>query len=596
MTIVRDQVIPESELPPGKEVLEQGRALARDWSVGSSAFLDYYQVSCEAEYKRRCADNGRIMQHAHMGFRDKQKSVRAFREIFTQTEALGGRVDRFGLCLDWSMGFPRSVRDSQQRGTGLILNSPEEFCEVANTAPAATHFGDFVLGFPGALENTQAALAAGSTIIGNLGQYFSFRLPNWDDDIAATNATLQAIGLIAAQPVTVLVHSNLDDGFAGVFEDLSSALGAAMLERYIIEDLCGAQITHCFGHHYSSPLLRLGFQRALRRVSPNPGSMIYGNTTSYRGIEAQNFASLSSYLLSDILGQTTCPSGHAINPVPVTENSRIPEINEIVDAQVFASQLVNSAKDYSAIYDPSEAERIARTLEEKGREFYFDTLRGFEEQGFDTHDPFEMLLAIRRIGGEALERQFGQGDWDDEADARTPLVLSDTVREINASVDANLALIDPADKELLTTAGLKILVATTDVHEHGKKLLESLFRRIGVHIVEGGISADTNDLALLVENSSADAIALSTYNGVALTYFCRLRDELAETGNLVPVLIGGLLNEIPEESEDSLPVDVTDKLEEEGALVCRGILEAIPILTVLARQKARSMTSRQLAY
>ena len=596
MTIVRDQVIPESELPPGKEVLDQGRALARDWTVGSSVFLDYYQVSCEAEYKRRCVDNGRIMQHAHMGFRDKKKSVRAFGEIFTRTEALGGRVDRFGLCLDWSMGFPRSMRHSQLRGTGLILNSPEEFCEVANTAPAATHFGDFVLGFPGALENTQAALSAGSTIIGNLGQYFSFRLPNWNDDLVTTHSTLQAIGLIAAQPVTVLVHSNLDDGFAGVFEDLSCALGAAMLERYIIEDLCGAQITHCFGHHYSSPVLRLGFQRALKRVSPNPGSMIYGNTTSYRGTDAQNFASLSGYLLPDILGQTTCPSGHAINPVPITENSRIPEIDEIVDAQAFAAQLVSSAEGYRAIYDPSEVAGIAHTLEEKGRAFYRDTLRGLEEQGFDTRDPFEMLLAIRRIGGEVLERQFGQGAWDDETDIRIPLVLSDTVREINALVDAHLALIDPDDKKLLAAAGLSVLVATTDVHEHGKKLLESLFRRIGVHIVEGGISADTNDLALLVERNSADAIALSTYNGVALTYFCKLRDELTETGNLVPVLIGGQLNEIPEESEDSLPVDVTDKLEEEGACVCRNILDAIPFLTGLASQKTKPITSRKIAY
>ena len=596
MMFTRHNVISEKVLPPGKEVLDQGRAMVHDWTVGSSVFLDYYQVSCEAEYKRRCVENGRVMQHAHMGFRDKRKSVRAFEEIFTQTEALGGRVDRFGLCLDWSMGFPRSIRDSQLRGTGLILNGPEDFIEVANAAPAATHFGDFVLGFPAALENTQAALAAGSTIIGNLGQYFSFRLPEWDDEIATTRATLEAIGLIAAQPVTVLVHSNLDDGFAGVFEDLSSALGAAMLERYIIEDLCGAKITHCFGHHYTSPVLRLGFQRALREISQNPGSMIYGNTTSYRGTEAQNFASLGGYLLSDILGQLTCPSGHAINPVPVTENSRIPEIDEIVDAQVFAARLVDTAEGYPAIFDPSEVERIANILENKGRGFYNDTLRGLDELGFDTSDPFEMLLAIRRIGGKKLERRFGQGAWDNDTGTRIPLVLSDTVREIKALIDATLPLIDPDEITLLKASDLKVLVATTDVHEHGKMLVEALFCKIGIQVLDGGISANASDLVLLVEKNSADAIALSTYNGVALTYFCRLRDELTETGNLVPVMIGGQLNEIPNESEDSLPVDVTDRLEKEGAYVCHGVLDAIPILTGLAREQSTRVKSHQIAY
>ncbi|MHB2268228.1 hypothetical protein [Aliihoeflea sp. PC F10.4] len=59
---------------------------------------------------------------------------------------------------------------------------------------AAPYFGDFMLGLPGAVENTRAALAAGVTTIGNLGQYFTFRLPDWDDDVATTEATVTALG------------------------------------------------------------------------------------------------------------------------------------------------------------------------------------------------------------------------------------------------------------------------------------------------------------------------------------------------------------------------------------------------------------------
>jgi methylmalonyl-CoA mutase cobalamin-binding subunit len=483
------------------------------------------------------------------------------------------------------MGFPRAMRDSQLRGTGLILDGPEDFCEIANAAPAATHFGDFVLGFPGALENTQAALAAGSTVIGNLGQYFTFRLPDWNDDIAATNSTLQAIGLIAAQPVKVLVHSNLDDGFAAVFEDLASALGAAMLERYIIEDLCGARITHCFGHHYSTPLTRLSFQRALSTVSPNPGSMIYGNTTSYRGNDAENYASLGAYLLLDIVGQITCPSGHAINPVPVTENRRIPEIDEIVDAQLFAGQLTASGMDYLPIYNDAEVEQLAKKLVTKGTDFYNATLTGFKEEGYDTLDPFEMMLAMRRIGCRELERRFGQGRWDDESHRRVAILQSDTVKEIEQLVAKNLQAIEPEDRNILNDSDIKVVVATTDVHEHSKMLIEGLFRELNIDVLDGGVSADTIDLARLAEQETADAIALSTYNGVALTYFSRLRDQLLEMGIPVPILIGGQLNEIPEESTNSLPIDVEDKLKKEGAFVCCGILDAIPILVNLSREK-----------
>ena len=123
------------------------------------------------------------------------------------------------------MGYPAPVRSDRPRGTGIVLEGPEDFLRITDAAPAATHFGDFMMGLPGAVENTKAALAAGATAIGNLGQYFTFRLPYWDDDVATTEATLVALGLVAAQAVEVLVHSNLDDGFAGLFADMSSAIG-----------------------------------------------------------------------------------------------------------------------------------------------------------------------------------------------------------------------------------------------------------------------------------------------------------------------------------------------------------------------------------
>ena len=213
----------------GAELLDDGRALARDWHVGQSPFLHHVGHSSEAEFKRACAGSGRIMQHAQIGFRDPEKTRRAFKEIYETCQSQGVTIDRYGICLDWSMGYARDDRSGEMRGTGLLLERVEDFIALTQSAPVAPHFGDFVLGFPAAVENTQAALAAGSTAIGNLGQYFTFRLPGWDDDVTVTEKTVTALGLIAAQDVEVLVHSNLDDGFAALFTDLTSSIGAVLL-------------------------------------------------------------------------------------------------------------------------------------------------------------------------------------------------------------------------------------------------------------------------------------------------------------------------------------------------------------------------------
>ena len=588
MSLKRRDVLPEPELPSGGEVLAEGAALAGDWRVEGSAFLDYYRVPDEMTYKRQCMESGRIMQHAHMGFRDREKSRRAFVRIHDQVAARGGRVDRFGLCLDWSMGFPRAERGERLQGTGLILDGPEAFADVANAAPVATHFGDFMLGFPAALENTCAALAAGSTVIGNLGQYFTFRLPDWQDDIAATRSTLAAIGLMAAQPVTVMVHSNLDDGFAAVFEDLSCALGAALIERHIVENLAGGTITHCFGHHCTTPVLRLAFQRALARLSPNPGSMIYGNTTAYDGTPAENYAGLGSYLMLDIAGQMTRPSGHAVNPVPVTENERIPEVDEIIDAQCFARRQAELAEGYLGVIDFAAVDAMAARMEEAARRFHQNVFEGLAAAGFDTQDAFEMLLAVRRIGGRRLEQLFGPGEVDREARCRRPIVRSDTVRELEHQVGMHLSRMDASACSHIRERALTVLTASTDVHEHGKRLIEGVLDGLGVSVVDGGVSAEPGDLARLAESRACAGIALSTYNGVALTYFCRLRDELAERGLAIPVMMGGQLSEIPEDSGDSLPVDVGDRLTSEGAIPCRSVKDMLPVLMELAPGRERA--------
>ncbi len=561
----RTDIFPEPELPDTRELIAQGQALAQDWQVQPGAFLKHHGVACEAGYKRAMTADGKLMQHAQIGWRDPAKSRDAWAEIYERCAARNVTIDRYGICLDWSMGVPRDVRNRAMRGTGLILNAPEEFARLTEAAPVAPHFGDFVLGFPASVENTCAALAAGATSIGNLGQYFTFRLQNHADDLTCTTATLTALALIAAQPVPVLVHSNLDDGFAALFGDLSSALGAVLLERHI-GNLAGVEISHCWGHHFSDPVRRLAFHLALCDVSDTPGTMIYGNTTSYRGTPQENFASLSAYLCIDIAGQLLKPTGHAINPVPVTENQRIPDVDEVIEAQLFAARLAEHQRRHMPLLDEAPARALADRIVAGGRLFFDNAIRHLAAAGIATDNPFEMLLAIRRLGGRRLEAMCATGS------DKTP---SDIAEEVAEMAEVHLSRVPSADRQALAGLDVRIVTATTDVHEHGKLVLDEVLSGAGATLIDGGTSAEPRALAATVVEEDADAIALSTYNGVAMSYYNALREHV---GKQIPILIGGRLNQVPDSSNTSLPVDVGDQLTASGALVCREVEDAVPAL------------------
>ncbi len=405
----RSTILPEPELPDGFELLAEGRRLAQTFKVGRCPFLTTHGVASESEYKRRRMDEGTFMFHAQFGYRSPEKSRRAYVEIAERVAAAGYRVDRYGICLDWSMGYPAARRAGMPHGTGLILDAPEDFVTLTQGAPVAPHFGDFVIGMPAAVENTAAALAAGSTAIGNLGQYFTFRLPRWDDDVGTTAETVKALAMCAAQPVEVLIHSNLDDGFAAIFTDLACGIGAVFIERRIVEELLGGCIAHCYGHTFSDPLSRLAFQRALTHVTDTPGSMVYGNTTIYGADQVENYANLASYLLIDLVAQRLAPTGHGLNPVPVTEALRIPEIDEIVDAHLFANRLASRSEGFETLFDLERADAMADRLVEGGRRFERRVLQGLTDAGIDIGNPFELLLSLRRIGAKRLEELWGPG-------------------------------------------------------------------------------------------------------------------------------------------------------------------------------------------
>ncbi|MFW9905454.1 MAG: cobalamin-dependent protein [Candidatus Thorarchaeota archaeon] len=579
----RNLVLPETDLPNIDELLGEGELLGNDINLGSCPFLTLHDIDSESEYKRLCSSEGKIMLHGQIGYRNFAKTKLAYSKIHNQIEAAGYQVDRYGICLDWSMGYPASLRANMPKGTGLILNNQQKFIDLTHSAPVAPHFGDFVIGTPAAVENTVAALQAGSTSIGNIGQYFTFRLPKWDDDVKTTAETVKAITLCANQPIPIMIHSNLDDGFAALFCDMSCSIGAVLLEQYIIEDLLSGHVSHCYGHTFSDPLTRLAFQKALYKVSRTPGSMVYGNTTIFVANKVENYANLASYLLVDIIAQRNSPTGHGLNPVPVTEAMRIPEIEEIIDAHLFANRLILRADGYLDLFDMTVVEKTANILVDAGKRFKRQILKGLDEIGIDIKNPFELLLVIRRIGAKTLEELFGPGEpQEDQIRSRRPVVQATPIVELEKRSDE---IVLGLEQEEVSQMKFKICVACTDVHEYGKILVEEVLKKLNYEIIDAGVSVDPDLVVQRAKKTGADFIAISTYNGIALSYLQALNHEMKRLDLDVPIFVGGKLNQIPDDSPTSLPVDVTEELKKLGATVCYQVEDMLGNLYKIAKER-----------
>ncbi len=135
-----------------------------------------------------------------------------------------------------------------------------------------------------------------------------------------------------------------------------------------------------------------------------------------------------------------------------------------------------------------------------------------------------------------------------------------------------------AQTPLVAAKPLTICIGTTDVHEHGKYLVEQALEGLGLSIADAGVAVDPENLVAHAAVSGADAIAISTYNGVALSYAEAVMNAMAARGLTLPVLIGGRLNEIPKDSNSGLPVDVSREI---AALGCRPCTDLDAMLAAL---------------
>lgn len=560
------------DLPDMNEIRSQIDRIAAHTTIGETLFFKKHGVKSEAEFKLKAMKEGYISKHSHIGWNSWDETAKNVEYIYNELERRGSYITRMGFIFDWVMGVPEEYRSKLQSGTGLIFKSPDEWKAIGQIAPIQPHMSDHMIGCPNALENAKMALEAGVTSIGNVSHYFTYEYPGIELERERTINSLLGFGLMGKFEGTI-VHSNLDDGYGNQFHDLANLTGWTMIERYLVEELLGASMTFAYGNLFSNPISRIVFNMACdaTNVKGTPGTMTFGNTIDYGLDFSRNYGALCNFSLADAICQRHKPTGHAVASVPVSEACRIPTPDEIIDGHLCIDMMIEKSKFLEPFIDWNKIEAERDILLACGRVFFERVMNGLEDLGVDINHPGEVFAALKAIGAEQLEVNFGVGKKEKAAlRGREPVKPTDIVKTLQDKQKKVFASAGNIEREL---EGMKVLVGTTDIHDYGKEMVKSLLNVAGAEVFDLGTYVTSQEIIENILETESKVVIISTYNGIALSFAKELVNLLNKNGmDDVVVIMGGLLNENMDGS--MLAVDVVEDVKALG-INCDNRMETI---------------------
>lgn len=548
-------------LPAGADLIAEGHRLGRDVEMGSTLYLQQKGVASEIEYRRRAAVQGIPCTTINLRLATWAETREALGLIYEDAQRRGVRPpDRFNLLAERRMGLPPELRADAPAETGPCLWTEQDWWELGNTVPIHPEAGDNMIGGPGSVPNAIMALRAGATTVGVASQ-FTWRWPYWDDEPAQLAAVTTAAAILAAKrDQGACLNGYIDDSYPGVFSDYASLVAWAMLERYVFEELIGVPYSVSWGGLTADPWHKAAVTLALDVVNPDsvPPAYINGDTISHTEDFNGNFAGVSTDLL---LQKVVCirygiPAG--LIAVPVTETTRIPSWDEIADVHAVNRRLETYIPSMDRMVDWRALELERDRLVEGGRSVFANVIQAMRATGVDARDPLQVMLVLKRLGSDPFERAFGAGDPDStQLSGRRPILQTDLVTRTMEQRDLALEQVRQGlGGEALD--GRTVVVASSDVHHFALFMLRSVLQEAGASVVDIGVSRDPEDIVKVVIETAADAVAITTHNGVARSFGTALAKQLRAAGSAAPVFMGGVLNEDTDDSPT--PVDVRPQL------------------------------------
>lgn len=564
------------QVPDGARLLEEGAAMGAGIRAGRSRFCVERSVASEVEWKRSLMANGELEWSMIMGLASLEEQVEGLVRLDEYAQRTGVVIDRGLVIPNWVTGLPERLRERAPRGTSFVLGGTPDHVAIAQAAPIMPCFNDWHIGSPAAVENTIAAIEAGGNYMGVLAQ-FVWDLPYVESDIDTVADNVRAIA-IAAQKVDdgVVVDSYMDDGMPAHFADNASLVGYARLERYVVEELCGARYATGFGQLIADiptkASIWLALHSVLNRQHPSL-SYLYGNTIDASdSVIAGNFGITSAEIVAFAAVERRYRTGIALLPNPATEALQVPTVAEIEEVHAVARSAANKAVELEDLFDFGRLEETRDELVSTGLQFYENILGGLTDRGVNVRDPMQVLLGIRRIGAARLESLFHPGARDERApNGIVPVSPTEFTRRIVRLAEEELEHVYARDLGAVV-AGRSFLVGSSDTHAYGMYVLERVLRALGAQVTELGVDLDPEDVAAHVAQRGQVDVAISSHNGQCLPYVRRLVTLLADRED-TKVYVGGKLNYIaPGASE---PSDVTSQLRDAGAVPCARVVDLV---------------------
>jgi methylmalonyl-CoA mutase cobalamin-binding subunit len=565
-----------ADLPSGRDVVREGRKHGRAVERTRSLFLEERDMPSERAWREHARSEGILCTTVNVGLATWPDTREALRTIYEDALSRGIRPpDHYTLLAERRMGLPEEMRATAPQETGPMLWNDQDWWELTHTVPVQPGTEDNIIGGPGSLENALRALTVGVTHVGVLSQYF-WRWPYWDDDVAQTVAVVSAAGALAAwRDEGVCLTSYLDDGFPGVFHDYANLVGWGMLEHYITSELIGCAYARTWGGLTHDPIVKSAVTVALWRTDPEcvPPAFVNGDTIGNTADIESNAAVASTDLLFMKLVDYRYRLGSAPVAVPLTETQRIPSVEEIAMVHAMNRRLEEYLPSVVRAVDWNLIEAQADLLIEGGKRFFRSALEGLRLGNIDVRDPLQMLLVLKRLGAERSEELFGAGVVNaDLPRGREPVLQTDLLRNTLSQRDSILQSL----KQIAGTKlnGHRVVVASTDVHEMASFILESTLMEAGAQVTNCGISCDPEDIVKVMIETDAEAVVVTTHNGVARSFATTLRNAMDDErlGDRA-VFMGGVLNEDIEGSPT--PVEVHDDLAKLGVAMPRDVVELV---------------------
>ena len=575
-----------ADLPDGNEVLREGVEHGRRIERATSLFCQDRGVRSEREFRERGRAEGQFMTSINIGLNTWADTREALGCIIDDAKSRGvAPPDQFTLLAERRMGLPEAMRADAPQETGPCLWTDQDWWELTHSFPIQPGAEDNMIGGPGSVENVTRALQVGVTTVGVFSQYF-WRWPYWDDDVAQTVSVVKAAGALAAwADEGTCFNSYIDDGYPGVFHDYANLVGWTMVERYVSEELLGVPYSASWGGLTNDPVLKTAVTLALHETNPDkvPPAFTHGDTIGNNADTEANYGTMSADVLFMKATDHRYRIGGAVKAVPVTEAIRVPSWQEISAVHAVNRRLEAYVPTVEKSMDWPSLEAQRDVLVEGGRRFFRALMTGVSSGGVNTRDPVELMLVLKKLGAVRAEEFFGAGELDSSFPrGRRPVFQTDLLRRTLGERDAVIAELTRSGRTD-TLKGMRIVVASTDVHELAVLMLSSALGAAGAEVVDFGISRDPEDIAKAVTETAAHAAAVTTHNGVARTFATRLLAELQRRGmSRTVVCMGGILNEDVEGSD--IPVDVRDEVRQMGVLAPVDIAELIERLGGVVRQ------------